>query len=88
MLTKAQLVELRALGTNWPAITGYISMLVDEIEAQRPVVLAALNCTGEDGHDGTTELVVAAKEYLDKIAAVDPNWRNTHGSANINRTTY
>lgn len=88
MLTKAQLTDLRVFGTNWPALAGTIAMLVDEIEAQRPIVLAALACTGEDGHDGTLDLVCAATEYLDKLAAVDTKWRNQYGNAEIDRKVY
>jgi hypothetical protein len=87
MLTKVQLIELRARfqDPTHGSISATVATLIDEIEAQRPVVLAALACTGEDGHDGTVNLVVAAEEYLDKLCASDASWRTKYGTANIDR---
>jgi hypothetical protein len=103
MLTKKQIVDLRALSASVrSAFANYLdgsghqakelaeqmAVALDEIEAERPVVLAALVCTGEDGHDGTVSLVCAAEEYLDKIAAADPKWRSQYGCAAIDRAVY
>lgn len=71
MLTRKQLVEPRDLAEDPESV---IAMLVAEIEAQRAVVIAALGCTGEDGHDGSTDLSCAAEEYLAEIAKSDPRW--------------
>jgi hypothetical protein len=92
MLTKKRISELRDYATelNGLSLRGadVIDALLDEIEAQRPVVLEALNCTGEDGHDSVVNLVCVAEEYLDKLIAADPSWRTEFGTANVDRKTY
>lgn len=86
MLTKKQIDDIRncqsdEFGPSEDAIT----VVLDELEAQRPVVLAALKCTGEDGKDGIVDLVVAAEEYLEKLQKSDEQWLTRDLFDNIER---
>jgi hypothetical protein len=88
MLTRSQISELRRLGDDGAQFSESLRLALDEIEAQRPIVLAALNCTDEDGHDGVNTLCVAAEEYLKKLATDDARWLSKYETVNIDRAVY
>lgn len=69
MLTDKEiaLLELAKRDGTHSEVVAALGKALVEIKLQRPVVKAALACTGEDGHDGVTDLVCAAEEYLEKI---------------------
>lgn len=88
MFGREQLRVLRLRLGQYGDGADLIAGLITEIEAQRPVVLAALRCTGEDGHDGVVTLAVRAEEYLDKLCTTDASWRDSRGGVNIDEEIY
>lgn len=80
MLTNKQIDDLEKNEFGPPK--DVILVVLRELKEQRKLVIAALRCTGEDGHDGFGNLNREAEDYLDKITTKDPSWRTQYGSFN------
>lgn len=86
MLTQKQIDNIRdRRDQEFGPAEDALQKILDELEEAREIVFAALCCTGEDGHDGVTDLVVAAEEYLDKLKERDSRWSQLSIHDNIQR---
>jgi hypothetical protein len=85
MLTRKQLLDLRNQCGEFGPSDDAIHVVLDELEQQRAIILAALKCTGPDAHDGFTNLVVAAEDYLDSLKKEDTAWETASVYENLKR---
>jgi hypothetical protein len=86
MLTRKELELLKAmLVTPLNASANKaLQQLFAELENYRPIVLAALQCTGEDGHDGVAKLNEKAEDYLDQLKDRD-EWEQSKSDQDMIR---